>query len=68
MQTKYGEILKTLPPKKMLQRLSIAFTQVKAGKTSEILLKEIRQIRYSLYRSKEITQKVHNNIMNSIKL
>ena len=52
----------------MIQRLSIAFTQVKAGSPSEILLKEIRQIRYSLYRSKEITQKVHNNIMNSIKV
>ena len=52
----------------MIQRLSIAFTQVKAGNTSEILLKEIRQIRYSLYRSKEITQKVHNNIMNLIKV
>ena len=52
----------------MLQRLPIALTQVKAGNTSENLLNEIRQIIYSLYRAKEITKKVYNNIMNSIKL
>ena len=52
----------------MLQKLPIALTQVKAGNTSESLLNEIRQIIYSLYRAKEITKKVYNNIMNSIKL
>ena len=52
----------------MLQRLPIALTQVKVGNTSENLLTEIRQIIYSLYRAKEIAKKVHNNIMNSIKL
>ena len=52
----------------MLQRLPIAVAQVKAGNTSENLLNEIRQIIYSLYRAKEITKKVYNNIMNSIKL
>ena len=40
----------------------------KAGDTSENLLKEIRQIIYSLCREKEITKKVYNSIMNSIKL
>ena len=64
--TKYGEGLKILTPKHMLQR--IAPTQVKAGNTSENLLNEIRQIIYSLYRAKEITKRVYNNIMNSIKL
>ena len=34
----------------------------------ESLLNEIRQIVYSLYRSKEITKKVYNNIINSIKV
>ena len=38
----------------MLQRLLIALAQVKAGNTSKNLLNEIRQIRYSLYRAKEI--------------
>ena len=54
-------------PKQMLQRLPTALAQVKAGSTSENLLNEIRQIRYSLYQAKEITKKVCNNIMNSIK-
>ena len=52
----------------MLQRLPIALVQVKAGKTPENLFNEIRQIIYSLYRAKQITKKVYNNIMNSIKL
>ena len=52
----------------MLQRLPIALAQVKAGNTSENLLNQIRQIIYSLYQEKEITKKVYNNIMNSIKL
>ena len=52
----------------MLQRLPIALTQVKAATTSENLLNQIRQVIYSLYRAKEITKKVHNNIMNSIRL
>ena len=52
----------------MLQRLPMALAQVKAGTTSETLLKEIRKIIYSLYRAKEITRKVYNNIINSIKV
>ena len=50
------------------QRLPIALAQVKGGNTSEDLLNEIRQIRNSLYRAKEITKIVYNDIMNSIKL
>ena len=52
----------------MPQILPIALAQVKAGKRSEYLLNEIRQIIYSLYQAKEIAKKVYNNIMNSIKL
>ena len=52
----------------MLQRLPIALAQVKAGSTSENLLNEIKQIIYSLYREKEVTKKVYNNIMNLINL
>ena len=58
--------LKILTTKQMLQRLPIALAQVKAGKNSENLLNEIRQIVYSLYRSKEITKKVYNNLMKSL--
>ena len=60
--------LKILTPNQMLKRLPIALAQVKAGNNSESLLNEIRQIVYSLYRSKEITKKVYNNIINSIKV
>ena len=52
----------------MIQRLPIALAHLKAGNTSENLLNEIRQIIYSLYREKEITKKLYNNIMNSIKV
>ena len=50
----------------MLQRLPIALVQVKAGNNSEYLLSEIRQTIYSLYRAKEITKKVYNNLMKSL--
>ena len=53
-----GKGLKILTPNQMLKRLPIALAQVKAGNNSESLLNEIRQIVYSLYRSKEITKKV----------
>ena len=60
--------LKILTPKQVLQRLPIALGQVKAGNTYESLLNEIKQIIYSLYRTKEITKTVYNNIMNSVKV
>ena len=63
-----GTGLKILTPNQMLKTLPIALAQVKAGNNSESLLNEIRQIVYSLYRSKEITKKVCNNIINSIKV
>ena len=56
---------KILTNKQMLQRLPIAFAQIKAGNTSENLLNEIKQVIYSLYWAKEITKKVYNNIVNS---
>ena len=46
---------KILTPNQMLKRLPIVLAQIKAGNNSESLLNEIRQIVYSLYRSKEIT-------------
>ena len=67
-ESKQGAGLKILTPKQMLQRLPIALTQIKAGNSSESLLNEIRQIVYSLYQSKEITKKVYNNIIKSIKV
>ena len=52
----------------MLRRLPIALAQIKGGNNSQSLLNEIRQILYSLYQSKEITKKVYNNILKSIKV
>ena len=63
-----GTGLKILTPNQMLKRLPIALAQIKAGNNSESLLNEIRQIVYSLYRSKGITKKVYNNIIQSIKV
>ena len=52
----------------MLQRIPIALVQVKADNTSENLLKQVRQIIYSLHRTKEVPKNVYENIMNSIKV
>ena len=49
-----GTGLKILAPNQMLKRLPIALAQIKAGNNSESLLNEIRQIVYSLYRSKKL--------------
>ena len=57
-----------LTPKQMFERLPKSFAQVKASNTFENLLNEIRKIKYSLHQEKEITKKVYNNIMISIKL
>ena len=67
-ESKQGTGLKILTPKQMLQRLPTGLAQIKAGNNSGSLLNEIRQIVYSLYQSKEITKKVYNNIIKSIKV
>ena len=64
--SKHGKGLKKLIPKQMLQKLPIAFAQLKAGNTRENLLNEIRQIKYSLYQTKGITKKVYNQF-NKVK-
>ena len=66
--SKHRKGLKRLSAKQMIQRLSIALAQLKVGSTSRNLLNEIHQIIYPLYQQKEITKKVYNNIMNSVKL
>ena len=55
-----GKGLIILIPKLML---AIGLAQVQVGNTSENLLNEIFQIIYALCQAKEITKKVHNNIM-----
>ena len=58
--------LKILTPKQMLQRLIIAYAQVKADNTSENINK-MRQRICSLYQTKEVTKKVYYNIINLMK-
>ena len=58
--------LKILTPKQMLSRLPITLGQLKAGNNLEKLKNEIRQLLYSLYRSKNMTKQVYNNLINCI--
>ena len=48
--------LKILIPNQMLSRLPITLSQLKAGNNSEKFKNEIRQLLYSLYRSKKLTK------------
>ena len=50
----------------MLSRLPVSLAQLKAGNNSEKLKDEIRQILYSLYRSKKLTKTIYNNLINTI--
>ena len=52
----------------MIHRLTITLEQVKAGNTSENLLKQIYQIIHFLYQAKKLTKNVYDNEMNSVKL
>ena len=45
-----GQGLKILTPQKMFTRLPISLAQLKAGKSSQRLKNEIRQLLHSLYR------------------
>ena len=55
-QNQSGEGLKILSPNQMLSRLPISLAQLNAGNNSEKLKNEIRQLLYSLYRSKKLTK------------
>ena len=62
-----GAGLKILNKKQMLNRLPILLAQIQAGNNSIKLKNEIRQILYSLYRSKVLTKTVYNNLIKSIR-
>ena len=65
--SKKGEGLKILSNKQMFNRLPILLTQIEAGNNSNKLKNEIRQILYSLYRSKILTKTVYHNLIKSIR-
>ena len=56
-----GKGLKNLTPNQMLNRLPISLAQLKAGNNSEKLKNEIRQLLYSLYRSKKLTKQIYKS-------
>ena len=61
-----GQGIKILTPNQMLNRLPIALAQLQAGNNSNKLKNEIRQLLYSLYRSKNMTKQAYNNLMNCL--
>ena len=50
----------------MLSRLSISLAQLKAGNNLQKLKNGIRQILYSLYRSKKLSKTIYNSLINAI--
>ena len=61
-----GKGLKILTPHQMLSRLPISLAQLKAGNNSEKLKNEIRQLLYSLYRSKKLTKQLYKSLIDII--
>ena len=61
-----GQGLKILTPTQMLSRLPITLAQLKAGNNSEKFKNEIRQLLYSLYRSKKLTKQLYKSLIDII--
>ena len=65
-QKQRGQGLKILTLSQMLSRLPISLGQLKAGNNSEKLKNEIRQLLYSLYRSKKLTKQLYKSLVDII--
>ena len=63
---KTGHGLKILTPTQMLSRLPITLAQLKSGNNSEKLKNEIRQLLFSLYRSKKLTKQLYKSLIDII--
>ena len=61
-----GNGLKILTPSQMLTISPISLAQLKAGNNSKKLKIEIRQLLYSLYRSKNLTKNVYKSLIDII--
>ena len=62
-QNQQGQGIKILTPNQMFNRLPIALAQLKAGNNSNKLKNEIRQLLYSLYRSKNMTEQIYKSLI-----
>ena len=65
-QNPIGKGLKILTPNQMRSRLPISLAQLKAGNNSEKLKTKIRQLSYSLYRSKKLTKEIYKSLIGTI--
>ena len=63
-----GKELKILTQNQILSRLPITLAQLQAGNNSQKLKNEIRQLLYSLYRSKNMTKQVYNNLTKYVRI
>ena len=61
-----GQGIKILTPNQMLNRLPIALAQLQARNNSNELRNEIRQLLYSLYRSKIMTEQIYKSLIGII--
>ena len=61
-----GKGLKILTKQQLFSRLPILFVQIQADNNSKSLKNELRQLIYSLYRSKALTKTVYNNLIKVI--
>ena len=61
-----GQGLKILTPQQMLSRVTISLVELKAGNNSQKLKNEIRQLLYSLYRSKKVSKTIYKHLINAI--
>ena len=61
-----GKGLKKMTPRQMVTRLPILLAQKQAGNNSQKPNNEIRQITYSLYRSKNLSKTIYNHFINSV--
>ena len=58
--------LKILTQDQMLKRLSISLAQANAGNNSEKIKNKIKQILYSLYRSKKLTKQLYKSLIDTV--
>ena len=65
-QNRQGNGLKLLTPNQMLSRLLISLGQLNPGNNSKKLKNEIRQLLYSLYRSKTLTKHIYISLIDII--